>query len=146
LCCLVGLGSLGDPCADQVTFLLGHLGDVAQRHDLAGDGLRLDARGVLADLLGVSNITPAGAALNSGLVGLAEWQTAQRSWITLCTLSKQDRRWTLAPVPQPGLGAAGAAASAGFAPPPNAVSGSGWYSIFAGALATSGRSASAPGR
>ncbi|MCY1249364.1 hypothetical protein D9M72_628910 [compost metagenome] len=31
---------------------------------------------------GVSNITPAGAVLNSGLVGLAEWHTVQRSWIT----------------------------------------------------------------
>src|SRR5690606_12303399 len=35
---------------------------------------------------GVSNITPAGAALNSGLVGLAEWHTVQRSSITLLTL------------------------------------------------------------
>src|SRR5690606_41997947 len=35
---------------------------------------------------GVSNITPAGAALNSGLVGFAEWQTVQRSSITLLTL------------------------------------------------------------
>src|SRR5690606_40046605 len=35
---------------------------------------------------GVSNITPAGAALNRGLVGLAEWHTVQRSSITLLTL------------------------------------------------------------
>src|SRR3990167_3724256 len=36
----------------------------------------------------VSNITPAGAALNIGLVGLAAWQVLQRSWMTLCTWLK----------------------------------------------------------
>ncbi|CAI8924955.1 hypothetical protein EMIT0180MI3_360047 [Priestia megaterium] len=47
---LLGRSSLNNPRADQVTFLLGHLGDVAQWHDLAGDRLSLDAGSVLADL------------------------------------------------------------------------------------------------
>src|SRR5471032_764332 len=84
---------------------------------------------------GVSNITPAGAVLNSGLVGLAEWHTAQRSWITPWTLSKSIEAWAGAASAGAGAGAAGAA---GLSPPPNAVSGSGWYSMAAGALATSG--------
>src|SRR3990167_818056 len=81
---------------------------------------------------GVSNITPAGAALNNGLVGLAEWHTEQRSWITLCTLSK------LGPALDAWTGASAGFAAAGLAPPQMAVSGSGWYSMVPGALATSG--------
>nr|WP_201007411.1 hypothetical protein [Pseudomonas cichorii] len=43
-------GPLIDPGAHKVPLLLGHLGDVAQRHDRCGDGLGLDARGQLLDL------------------------------------------------------------------------------------------------
>ncbi len=42
--------ALIDPGTDQFAFLLSHLGDVAQWHDRRGDGLRLDARGLLLNL------------------------------------------------------------------------------------------------
>ncbi|MCY1459360.1 hypothetical protein D9M71_768280 [compost metagenome] len=89
---------------------------------------------------GVSNITPAGAALNNGLVGLAEWHTAQRSWMTLWILSKPaSSRVATGACSATGAAAGAAAAGACSAArslaflPPWAVSGSGWYSIFAAA-------------
>ncbi|MCY1173727.1 hypothetical protein D9M73_139020 [compost metagenome] len=90
---------------------------------------------------GVSNITPAGAALNSGLVGLDEWQTVQRSWMTLWILSKLSPpawavAWAGAAAGAAGAAAALAASSARCSAavlPPTAVAGSGWYSIFAAA-------------
>src|SRR5690606_2485066 len=48
----VDLCSLFDPAGQQVTLFLGHLGDVAQWHDLAGDGLRMNLGSHLLDLLG----------------------------------------------------------------------------------------------
>nr|GEZ57652.1 hypothetical protein [Tanacetum cinerariifolium] len=48
---LVRLRPLIDPLPQQVAFLLGHLGDIAQRHDLRRHGLSLNARGQLLDLL-----------------------------------------------------------------------------------------------
>ena len=47
----LGAGTLGDPLADQLTLFRGHLGDVAERHDLRGHGLGLNLRCQLLDLL-----------------------------------------------------------------------------------------------
>src|SRR3990167_9309194 len=46
----VELCALVDPGSDQVTFVLGHLSDIAQRHDLRGDALCVDLRRLGLDL------------------------------------------------------------------------------------------------
>src|SRR5690606_19878017 len=59
-------GAFGDPVADELALFGGHLGDVAQRHDLAGDRLRLNARSLGLDLL-------RGVEHHAGRRGAEQW-------------------------------------------------------------------------
>jgi hypothetical protein len=76
--CSVGPGAGLEPGRDLGPFGIRHVGEIRQRHGLQLHRLLVDARRVLADAVGSSSITPAGAVAKPGWVGCAAWQETQR--------------------------------------------------------------------